>query len=261
MGFLDKIKHAQDKMQNKSIEISNKFNNSINTNYSHNLNIQPKINNINFAKPTTIPNKIIKEFYSDYPEYPYISKDRSSDWIEQARSFPTSTIIPKSTMIRFPNGLLPGHVYLLYWLNKYPNKSYPSYFEYKYGIDAETEKIFLINHGYLDTNNRLTPNGLDTIELYHNIIKNHSQKNDNSYESKCNQIQKALNNIKRNKFAEYEIIANSDCCEICKNYDGKHFNVKDFKIGKTAPPFHESCRCSISSYSDRESYEAWLNSL
>lgn len=72
--------------------------------------------------------KIYKRFYKDYPEKPFISQDRelNTDWIEQAEMFPEQSIIPKSMMYRYPDGLLPGHVYMLYWLNKYNNKKVPS---------------------------------------------------------------------------------------------------------------------------------------
>lgn len=43
---------------------------------------------------------------------------------------------------------------------------------------------------------------------------------------------------------EYEIVATLDShtSEICQNMDGKHFPMKDFQAGVTAPPFHPWCR-------------------
>lgn len=46
-------------------------------------------------------------------------------------------------MVRNEDGLLPGHIYMLYWLNKFTNKRIPQYFEYEYGIDFEKEVILL----------------------------------------------------------------------------------------------------------------------
>lgn len=45
-------------------------------------------------------------------------------------------------MTPYSDGLLPGHIYMLYWLKKYKNKRVPAYFEYRYGIDFEKEKSF-----------------------------------------------------------------------------------------------------------------------
>lgn len=63
----------------------------------------------------------------------------------------------------------------------------------------------------------------------------------------------------RNGFAEYEFIANRDCCDVCRNLNGKHFPVRKLAIGVNAPPMHEGCRCSISAYSDREEFDEWLD--
>jgi len=67
--------------------------------------------------------------------------------------------------------------------------------------------------------------------------------------------------FERNGFEEYEFIANSNCCDICKANDGKHFKVSKMMPGENAAPMHPHCRCSAAAYSDREDYEAWLNYL
>ena len=65
----------------------------------------------------------------------------------------------------------------------------------------------------------------------------------------------------RNGFEQYEFIANSGCCDICKDNDGKIFNVEDMQPGENAAPMHPHCRCSVAAYSDREEYDAWLDYL
>ena len=65
----------------------------------------------------------------------------------------------------------------------------------------------------------------------------------------------------RNGFDEYEFIANADCCDICKEIDGKHFKVSEMMPGENAPPMHPHCRCSTAAYSDDAEYEAWLDYL
>lgn len=145
----------------------------------------------NQARPTThnsIASKIIAMFYADYPEIPYISPDRKSDWIEMAQLFPKITPVQKQMMQRFANGLLPGHVYMLYWLKKYTNKKVPSYFEYKYGIDFEKEKAFLHMEGFLDSTNKPTAKGEKAIEIYSKVIENHAPKRDLSVKATSKQI-------------------------------------------------------------------------
>lgn len=49
---------------------------------------------------------------------------------------------------------------------------------------------------------------------------------------------------------EYEIVATLDAytSEICQSMDGKHFPMKDFQAGVTAPPFHPWCRSTTCPY-------------
>lgn len=67
----------------------------------------------------------------------------------------------------------------------------------------------------------------------------------------------------RNGFAEYTYIAcgASDCCDICKALDGKHFKIKDMMPGENASPMHPNCHCSTSAYEDSKEYDAWLDYL
>lgn len=117
--------------------------------------------------------KIYKMYYQDYPEMPFISQDRelNTNWIEAAEMFPKQSIIPKTIMTRYSDGLLPGHVYMLYWLNKYNNKKVPAYFEYEYGINFEAEKDYLIKNGYLDSSLKPTFKGLESINKHIAIIE------------------------------------------------------------------------------------------
>lgn len=51
---------------------------------------------------------------------------------------------------------------------------------------------------------------------------------------------------------KYEILATLDTrtTEICRGLDGKIFNVKDYEVGITAPPFHVYCRSTTIPYFD-----------
>lgn len=53
---------------------------------------------------------------------------------------------------------------------------------------------------------------------------------------------------------QFEILATLDShtSSICRAMDGKHFNVSDYKVGVTAPPFHPHCRTTTVPYFDDE---------
>lgn len=123
-------------------------------------------------------NSIWNEYYSDYEEKPFISKDRelNTRWLEQAKHFPTQSIIPKKIMKRYSDGLLPGHVYMLYWIDKYELKRrIPAYFEYKYGVEFFKEKDFLESNGFIE-NNILTKKGKTAIQKHINVVNNHKNR-------------------------------------------------------------------------------------
>ena len=213
-------------------------------------------------KQSKVAKQIVRRFYADYPEPPYISNERKADWIEKAELFPKLCIIPKSMMTRYKDGLLPGHVYMLHWLKKYTNKTVPAYFEYKYGIDFEKEKAFLQDNDFLDDTCKPTKKGENAINQHRDVIESHTPpKPDRTIEGISKQILAQRDSLKRNGFEEYEFLANRSCCEVCGKLNGMHFRISEFEIGVTAPPMHEGCRCSIAAYSDRKEYEEWLNSL
>lgn len=53
---------------------------------------------------------------------------------------------------------------------------------------------------------------------------------------------------------QYEIVATLDShtSNICRSLDGKHFPMKDFQAGVTAPPFHVYCRSTTVPYFDED---------
>ena len=121
--------------------------------------------------------KVYNRFYSKYKEKPFISLDREkyTNWLDQVKLFPEQSLVSQDMMTRLHIGLLPGHIYMLYWLDKYTNKRIPVYFEYKYGICFEKEVEFLTNQGYLE-NRKPTEKGYEAMQMYNSIIKAHSAK-------------------------------------------------------------------------------------
>ena len=53
---------------------------------------------------------------------------------------------------------------------------------------------------------------------------------------------------------QYEIVATLDShtSDICRSLDGKHFPMKDFQAGVTAPPFHVYCRSTTVPYFEED---------
>ena len=52
----------------------------------------------------------------------------------------------------------------------------------------------------------------------------------------------------------YQILGEPDCnhYDICAKKNGKVYALSSYKIGKTAPPFHEKCTCTVVPYFDDE---------
>lgn len=69
--------------------------------------------------------------------------------------------------------------------------------------------------------------------------------------------QEQAKRFQKSEVQKYQIIATLDLrtCETCRRMDKKVFDVSDFKIGITAPPFHLKCRCTTVAYNGRESSE------
>lgn len=208
-----------------------------------------------FRKKQKIP-----QYYRDYPEIPYISPDRDmEDWNEKVSMFP-NMLVKREMMVRNEDGLLPGHVYMLYWLNKYSNKRIPAYFEYKYGLNFENELDFLQSKGLLDNKKKPTEKGFFIMEKYHNVIEEHNKKNrkktdEELYLEAMKSISATRTRLVKDGFSKYEYIGNPDSCTKCKKLDGKIFKLSELQIGVNAPPMHKKCRCSIAGYFDRHKWE------
>lgn len=202
---------------------------------------------------------IYDRYYSDYEEKPYISDERNvSEWIERTDMFPDQNIIPKSIMERYSDGLLPGHVYMLYWLGRYTNKRVPAYFEYKYGVYFEKEKQFLEENGFLE-NNKPTEKGKKAIEEHSDVIEKHSVKKSRwSRKRKIELTTKSKNNIVENGYMYYKYIELNCDCPACKKLNGNVFPVSELEIGVNAPPMGEGCKCTIAPHMDEKEFYDWL---
>jgi SPP1 gp7 family putative phage head morphogenesis protein len=61
-----------------------------------------------------------------------------------------------------------------------------------------------------------------------------------------------ISNLKDLEIEKYQVLATLDMetCSKCADMDLKVFDIKDYKEGVTAPPFHPWCRCTTIPYFD-----------
>ncbi|ALS01890.1 hypothetical protein ATZ33_11015 [Enterococcus silesiacus] len=94
----------------------------------------------------------IVAIYETYPEFPVMSPDRNVDeWVASIANG-TGKIVPKESMIRNEDGLLPGEVLLLDWVNEKDSTTgvFPEFFEMELGIDPVASTNELLFADYLD---------------------------------------------------------------------------------------------------------------
>lgn len=88
--------------------------------------------------------KTLTEIYSQHAEMPYIAPKYEAELLRKP--------IPKRNMLRTSEGLLPGHIIMLWRINfgSYTTQStHHKYFYTTYGIDAQKELDWLIEEGYV----------------------------------------------------------------------------------------------------------------
>lgn len=92
----------------------------------------------------------VKQLYTNYPEMPYINPNRDFDTFMDKLDVQKEHLVPKRNMLRTDDGLLPGHIILLWRLDLgtfSTESAIPRYFEYIYGINAPAELEGLIEDG------------------------------------------------------------------------------------------------------------------
>lgn len=88
--------------------------------------------------------KTIKEIYENHSEMPYVHPKFEHELIQKP--------IPKRNMIRTKEGLLPGHIIMLWRINFgtfTTENPHHKYFYTSYGIDAQKELDWLIAEKYV----------------------------------------------------------------------------------------------------------------
>lgn len=168
---------------------------------------------------------ITHPIYRDYPEQPYISGDRDLEaWVQTPERFPYGRV-PRANMIRNEEGLLPGHVVML-WLidvSEITNESFvPQYFEYRYGVEAEEAKRLLVDKGYA-----VYCGALDTLPLLNaGVLKRLLRQKGLPLSGKKDElVQRALDNFSQDEVGEFTAIRRYRITPEGKEVLRKHFDV------------------------------------
>lgn len=92
----------------------------------------------------------VKDLYKDYQVMPYISPERDlSDWLNQV-DLSSNKLVPKRNMVMLEEGLLPGHIIVLWRVQfgTYTTTTVISkYFEHMYGVNGKQAMAELIEKG------------------------------------------------------------------------------------------------------------------
>ena len=130
-----------------------------------------------FFKEKNKEQYVNRKYYKNYAEKVYVSEERDlKQWESMISMFP-NMLVQKDKMVRDKDGLLPGHIYMLHWLNKSDsNRRVPVYFEYEYGIDFFKEKQYLQLKGLI-FKDKPTKLGLSKIEENKEIIDEKENQN------------------------------------------------------------------------------------
>lgn len=111
-------------------------------------NIDKQNSHLDLSDPEV---KAVFKLYQDYAEVPYISPERDLEKWVTGVSIGSEKLVPKRNMIRYDEGLLPGHLILLWRINfgTFTNTSgCPKYFEYDYGINGAQALDEIQEKGY-----------------------------------------------------------------------------------------------------------------
>lgn len=111
------------------------------------------------------------EGYSIIPVIP--SEQESARILSEYKTFPFSKV-PKDNMEMTSDGLLPGQIVLLWWLNnpRTNKNNVPQYFLFEYGLDYYLSKAELEEKGLIE-GKKVTDLGKEKIKEHNDIIRKH----------------------------------------------------------------------------------------
>lgn len=140
----------------------------------------------------------IVAIYETYPEFPVMSEDRNVDeWLKSIANG-TAKLVPKESMIRNADGLLPGEVILLDWVNEKDSTTaiFPEFFEMELGIDPVASTNELLFADYLDILNDASVIDYWSLSQLNEVFE------DNGL-NKCNTKEEAIKLLKKEFTTDY----------------------------------------------------------
>ncbi|MGX7150358.1 hypothetical protein [Enterococcus ureasiticus] len=140
----------------------------------------------------------IVAIYETYPEFPAMSEDRNVDeWLESIAKG-TSKIVPRESMIRNEDGLLPGEVIILDWVNGKDSTTaiFPEFFEMELGIDPVETTNELLFADYLDILNDASVINSWTLFQLNEVLKENGL-------TKCDTKEQAVQLLKKEFTTDY----------------------------------------------------------
>lgn len=144
---------------------------------------------------TIFRKKITHPMYKDYPEQPYISPERNLKlWEEEPENFPYNKV-EKKQMIRLSEGILPGHLIMLWRVhfNTFNTESIiPEYFEYRYGVDSHEAINILLEKGYIEKLNAKASLDALNIKKLKKILESNGLSTQGKKEDLMKRIQGSL---------------------------------------------------------------------
>lgn len=171
-------------------------------------------------------------FYKDYEIKPFISKYRElyTKWLSEPDSMFPPRLVKKEDLQYYDDGLLPGHIYLIYWLNKQKSTiKYPVYFEFEYGINPQFARNQLFEHGFIDDNNRMTDKGLSAVKNHIDIIEERHPQPKHTYLPLLHIPVDAFPKFDLSRMNEgYSKIPDSDLGLVNTTFDLTNKLIKDF---------------------------------
>lgn len=136
--------------------------------------------------------------YETYPEFPAMSENRNVDeWLKSIANG-TGKIVPKERMVRNEDGLLPGEVILLDWVNEKNSTTtdFPDFFEMELGIDPVRTTNELLFADYLDILNDASVIDYWSLFQFNNVFEENGL-------AKCDTKEEALQLLKKEFTPDY----------------------------------------------------------
>lgn len=129
-----------------------------------------------FLKTNSTPyrNKLERYYLeNNYPNLPALPSEEEAKELIEGGYAGMGGLVPKENMKSLDNGLLRGHIVMLWWINDVKRSNVPRYFIFEYGLDFNREVSVLQSKGYLENSKTLTTKGKALLDDNKQLIREH----------------------------------------------------------------------------------------